>query len=67
MRYHADFPVRQRHCRGQADRALNHGGMRRDISDITRVMMRDASFISETAIEDGIRDFVAWYRDSRKV
>jgi UDP-glucuronate 4-epimerase len=34
-----------------------------DIGDL----MRDAGFAPETSIEDGIRDFVAWYRDHYKV
>ncbi len=29
--------------------------------------MRDVGFRPETSIEDGIRDFVAWYRDHYKV
>jgi UDP-glucuronate 4-epimerase len=50
--------------------AANHGRMRRDftdISDINRGMMRATGFRSETTIEDGIRDFVAWYRDDHKI
>jgi len=34
-----------------------------DIGDL----MRDMGFRPETSIEDGIRDFVAWYRDHHKV
>jgi UDP-glucuronate 4-epimerase len=34
-----------------------------DIGDL----MRDTGFKPETTIEDGIRDFVAWYRDHYKV
>jgi UDP-glucuronate 4-epimerase len=31
------------------------------------VLMRDVGFRPQTSIEDGIRDFVAWYRDYYKV
>ncbi len=34
-----------------------------DVGDL----MRDVGFRPETSIEDGIRDFVAWYRDHYKV
>jgi UDP-glucuronate 4-epimerase len=34
-----------------------------DIGDL----MRDTGFVPETSIEDGIRDFVVWYRDHYKV
>jgi len=34
-----------------------------DVADL----MRDTGFKPETSIEDGIRDFVAWYRDHYKV
>jgi UDP-glucuronate 4-epimerase len=34
-----------------------------DVGDL----MRDVGFSPETSIEDGIRDFVAWYRDHYKV
>jgi len=34
-----------------------------DIGDL----MRDTGFRPETSIEDGIRDFVAWYRDHYKI
>jgi UDP-glucuronate 4-epimerase len=34
-----------------------------DVGDL----MRDVGFRPETSIEDGIRDFVAWYRDYYKV
>ncbi len=34
-----------------------------DVGDL----MRDAGFRPQTSIEDGIRDFVAWYRDHYKV
>jgi UDP-glucuronate 4-epimerase len=34
-----------------------------DIGDLTR----DTGFRPETSIEDGIRDFVAWYRDHYKI
>jgi UDP-glucuronate 4-epimerase len=34
-----------------------------DIGDL----MRDTGFSPQTSIEDGIRDFVAWYRDHYKV
>jgi UDP-glucuronate 4-epimerase len=34
-----------------------------DVGDL----MRDVGFIPETSIEDGIRDFVAWYRGHYKV
>jgi UDP-glucuronate 4-epimerase len=40
--------------------------MRGDFTDITRAMMRDVSFRPDTTTEDGIRDFVAWYRDDYK-
>jgi UDP-glucuronate 4-epimerase len=34
-----------------------------DVDDL----MRDMGFRPQTSIEDGIRDFVAWYRDYYKV
>jgi UDP-glucuronate 4-epimerase len=34
-----------------------------DIGDL----MRDVGFKPHTSIEDGIRDFVAWYRDHYKI
>ena len=34
-----------------------------DVGDL----MRDTGFRPQTSIEDGIRDFVAWYRDHYKV
>jgi UDP-glucuronate 4-epimerase len=34
-----------------------------DVADL----MRDTGFRPQTSIEDGIRDFVAWYRDHYKV
>ena len=34
-----------------------------DVEDL----MRDIGFKPETSIEDGITDFVAWYRDHYKV
>jgi UDP-glucuronate 4-epimerase len=34
-----------------------------DIGDL----MRDTGFMPQTSIENGIRDFVAWYRDHSKV
>ena len=34
-----------------------------DVDDL----MRDTGFRPQTSIEDGIRDFVAWYRDHYKV
>ena len=34
-----------------------------DVGDL----MRDAGFRPQTSIEDGIRGFVAWYRDHYKV
>ena len=34
-----------------------------DIDDLTR----DVDFRPQTSIEDGIRDFVAWYRDHYKI
>ena len=34
-----------------------------DVGDL----MRDVGFRPQTSIEDGIRDFVAWYRDYYKV
>ena len=34
-----------------------------DVGDL----MRDVGFRPQTLIEDGIRDFVAWYRDHYKV
>lgn len=37
--------------------------MEADVGDL----MRDVGFRPETSIEDGIRDFVAWYRDHYKV
>ena len=33
-----------------------------DVGDL----MRDVGFRPQTSIEDGIRDFVAWYRDHYK-
>ena len=34
-----------------------------DIDDLTR----DVGFRPQTSIEDGIRDFVAWYRDHYRI
>ena len=34
---------------------------------MSTILMRDMGFRPETTIEDGLRDFVAWYRDHYKV
>jgi UDP-glucuronate 4-epimerase len=42
------------------------GGVVETFADVGD-LMRDVGFAPQTSIEDGIRDFVAWYRDYYKV
>ena len=45
---------------------MQPGDVLETFADIAE-LVRDTGFRPETAIEDGIRDFVAWYRDHYKV
>jgi UDP-glucuronate 4-epimerase len=44
---------------------MQPGDVTDTFADVTD-LMRDTGFKPETSIEDGIRDFVAWYRDHYK-
>jgi UDP-glucuronate 4-epimerase len=45
---------------------LQPGDVTDTFADVTE-LMRDTGFAPHTSIEDGIRDFVAWYRDYYKI
>jgi UDP-glucuronate 4-epimerase len=45
---------------------MQPGDVRETFADVSD-LMHDVGFTPETSIEDGIRDFVAWYRDHYKV
>jgi UDP-glucuronate 4-epimerase len=63
-------------CRGALEKELGRtaagemlpmqpGGVMKTFADVSD-LMHDVGFATETSIEDGIRDFVAWFRDYYK-
>jgi UDP-glucuronate 4-epimerase len=44
---------------------MQPGGVMKTTADVSD-LMHDVGFTTETSIEDGIRDFVAWFRDYYK-
>jgi UDP-glucuronate 4-epimerase len=45
---------------------MQPGDVTETFADVTD-LMRDTGFRPQTSIEDGLRDFVAWYRDYYRV
>ena len=45
---------------------MQPGDVTETFADVTD-LMRDTGFRPQTSIEDGLRDFVAWYRDYYRI